>query len=443
MDDEREQTESAALCGVASSCPPFAALHQRSVERFRPFAAPDVARLGRVFGLTLHRVLGRGRTGCVYELSGARVPRSAGKVFTGREKPQCVAREHKLASWAHARGLGPAVYGLWEGEEPSIDGAPALRASVLIMEKMDGTLGDVSKASFPEAQACWGLAFRFIATADFSVGAPLEGLFCRRGWLCCDDLKPDNILVKRQEGGGGGVTLVLGDWDPVHWHPLPLSPEEGRLLNRLFLIINTLLSARQQDGSTWLLKTTGLWPDEECTLLACLATLAAERDGYLASFFMVYDWLLRRGPYHYAQLHSGAKRERADSFMHALHASFATSLPHAPAPSSEDLRLCRRRLRKVAVAYQRASLFERGTSSRCSASSRVEATSKGAAALHGGKTSLGVAATAVVGECQAVDCEKASREGWCDRDGGHFPGAERRSLPVGAAVEIIREAEGA
>jgi len=359
MDGRREQ----------ASCP------SRKPKRLRPLATPDSARLGRVFGLTLHRVLGRGRTGFVYELSGTRVPRSAGKVFTGRGKPQSIAREHQLASWAHARGLGPAIYGFREAEDPATDGAPALHASVLIMEKMDGTLGDVSKASFPEAQASWGLAFRFIATADFSVGAS-EGLFPRGGWLCCDDLKPDNVLVKRDSGR---VSLVLGDWDPLHWHPLPLSPEEGRTLNRLLLIINTLLSARQQEGNTWLLKTTGLWPDEECTLLTCLAILAGERDGYLSSFVKVYDWLLRRGPYHYAQLPSGAKRERADSFMRALHTSFTDSFPQVSVPSAKDLQTCRRSLRKISVAYQRALLLERGTGHPPSG---VEAAPKGAAALQ-------------------------------------------------------------
>ena len=282
-------------------------------------------------GLTIRKRLGKGRTASVYEvegqLPGNRLP-IAVKVFCPRATQEGQAeREHRLGVWAHAHGLGPAVFGVGE-----TDGQ-----CTLFMEKMDATLTQANKLlPFGEAQKAWRKAFEVLAQATFCINAQEKALFGHSGWLCGDDLKPDNILMTFGRKKNEGVRVKLADWDPEHWHVLPLQEPEGRMLNRLLLVFNTIHCL----GSA---TVVGLWPDHEIQFLQCLAWLAKRRDRYLRAFTQFYDWLLARGPYHYAGVQSTARRSRGEQFLQA----FEERLTYAGDPPRVALREVRSMLRDL------------------------------------------------------------------------------------------------
>jgi hypothetical protein len=305
--------------------------------------------LGDIFGVTFHRLLGAGCSGRVYEVSGwskSAKSRGAGKVFAGSDvKAARHARELALASWAHGRGIGPRVYGLRYGSWTE-EGGRGREATMLLMEKMDGTLADLGGVPYWEAKLCWALAFELIEAADFSAAGA-------GGWLCCDDLKPENILVKR----GKSTAVRLGDWDPLHWHSLPIEASEGRWLNRAVLVVNSLFSCRSTArGKTRFLQTCGLWPEAQLCLLACLASLARDADRQLCAFFKTYDSFLRRGPHHYVSLDGDRRRERASGLARALHEAFSFCFPDYSPIAEDKLKATRGALRNVAAAYRRACL---------------------------------------------------------------------------------------
>ena len=289
--------------------------------------------LRATLGIELHRLLGTGKSGAVYEVSHGSKGRAAGKVFARSTAES--QREFALASWAHSRGIGPCVHSLCSTTEEG----PA----VLLMEKMDGTLAEAIGGTYVGARLAWALAFRMLASADFSFDN--SKIYPSSGWLCCDDLKPDNFLVKKRKHG---TELRLGDWDPLHWQPLPLQAREGRWLNRTVLILNSVLAcARTSRGKMRFLQISGLWPDAELGFLACLSTLAQEKDPRLASFLKHYDGFLSRGPYHYANVQGGRRRERAGALMEVLHQTYASCFPSSPPPSDSMLQKARRGLRAV------------------------------------------------------------------------------------------------
>ena len=302
--------------------------------------------LGAVLGIELHRLLGTGRSGCVYEVSQGPKAKghAAGKVFIGPKTD--FRREFALASWAHSRGIGPRIHSLRQGSLTEEQGE-TIAVAALLMEKMDGTLADAVKGPYSDARLGWALAFHVLASADFSIDN--SKIYPFSGWLCCDDLKPENILVKKSKT----LELRLGDWDPLHWHPLPLQAREGRWLNRTVLVLNSLLACtRALHGKMRFLQISGLWPDTELSFLACLSTLAQKKDVWLASFLMCYDSFLRQGPYHYANLQGKRRRERASGLMEILHQSYTYYFPSDLYPSETMLQTARRGLRDVTAGYK-------------------------------------------------------------------------------------------
>ena len=325
--------------------------------------------LSKALGVTFHGVLGRGRGGTVYELSGTiaggRHPRSAGKLFVSdcSKGGGCPGdKEHHLAVWAAGRGLGPPVYELRQGRVESPEGG-SYRVGALLMEKMDTSLNRFgAKGGFTMSRLAWREAFQAIAKRDFSVSAQDASPYTSPGWLCCDDLKPENILIKsdRSAAAPSSLQLALVDWDPEHWHSLPLSEATGRFLNRLLLILNTILGIRAVEEQADVRRTIGLWPESELRLLQCLAALSCAHDKYLVDFACVYDKMLLRGPYHYARISGGNRRERAWGFMKRLQELCEGSLPQEPEPSVQQLKRLQQSLRQVALAYRRACLRKRG-----------------------------------------------------------------------------------
>lgn len=343
----------------------------RKLMSLIPSMALPLPDLSKALGVTFHGVLGRGKGGTVYELSGvagASQPRSAGKLFVAEpsqaEATSCPGdKEHNLAVWAAGRGLGPPVYELRRGIVEAPEGGKFC-VSALLMEKMDAPLNrfGTNGGGFSMCKLAWHEAFQAIAKRDFSVKAQDALPYASPGWLCCDDLKPENILVKTDKS----VTplprlhLALADWDPAHWHSLPLPEGTGRFLNRLLLILNTVLSLRVVDEQSELRRIIGLWPESEFRLLQCLAALSRNHDKYLVDFACVYDKMLVRGAYHYACISGRSRRERAGSFLKRLEDLCRECLPKDCEPSARHLQRLQGSLRQVSLAYRRACLRKRG-----------------------------------------------------------------------------------
>jgi hypothetical protein len=231
------------------------------------------------------------------------------------------------------------------------------------MEKMDASLNRFgSQGGFSACKLAWREAFRALATRDFSVNAQDALPYASPGWLCCDDLKPDNILVKaeRSTSSAPRLRLALADWDPDHWHSLPLPAEAGRFLNRMLLILNTVLSLRAPAEHSELCRVVGLWPEPEFRLLQCLAALGRRHDKYLADFACVYDKVLLRGPYHYARISGRSRRERAGALLQRLQDLCEGGLRSDAEPDPRPLRRLQASLRQAALAYRRACLRKRG-----------------------------------------------------------------------------------
>ena len=319
-----------------------------SPQRPEPSLVPY---LDNALGLTFHGLLGGGRGGTVYELSGvpgARQSRSAGKLFVSDWDaaatctPGC--REHDLARWAAQRGLGPFVYEFRQCKVDTTEGA-SFRVGALLMEKSGVPLNCLTlKSRFAMSSGAWREAFAVIARRDFSVAAHDSSPYSTTGWLCCDDLKPDNILVTSK---GGACSVALVDWDPQHWHVTPLKEDAGRFLNRLLLILNTVLSARCD-----VRRTVSEWPEAELKLLQSLWTLSCSNDTCLLDFACACDKVLLRGPYHYARIKGGDRRARALTFLNRLAELGAASLPTTEASATRLARL-RQRLRRVGLAFRR------------------------------------------------------------------------------------------
>jgi hypothetical protein len=250
------------------------------------------------------RLLGVGSSARVYEIAIGR-ERLAAKVFNCG----CCERELELARWAQQRNLGPRVY--------------AALGDAIVMEKMTLSLAD-SALPFSEAQRLWQDAFSLLEQGDFSRGA---------NWLCGDDLKCENVMAR-----GRGEPARILDWDPRHWQALPVPPDDGRALNRILLVLNTMFRD---------LGALSLWPDEQRSFALALAALAAQRSELLLRFASCFDRLLRRGPYHYARLRAQSKRARAELFAQRL-----AALAHEGASTQPAERF----LRNLVAAYQRRRL---------------------------------------------------------------------------------------
>lgn len=312
----------------------------------------------------IQKLIGRGRKGCVYELLQNRnkeTLRYAGKIFadsSGCYKP--VTAEARLAEWAYNRRLAPRVVDVLHKEMQLNEGLQTTRIGMLVMEKMDMPLSRVMERSYSLACRSWKMAFALLTTGDLSSDAQAGNVCKSVGWLCCDDMKPDNILLNASKDAVEPSAIVLTDWDPEHWHSLPLSPEDGQFLNRLLLCINTVLCHCQ--NKQWLMAAINCWPDHETGVLRALAHLSELRDMQLLKFLKAYSKIFNKGPFYYAGVRSVNKKTRAQEFAQIFHSSCTYCIARVDeqvtARAAQSLRT---QLRKLRVQYLRRSIIRRST----------------------------------------------------------------------------------
>lgn len=351
---------------------------------------------GKYLGVHFYRLIGRGRSGAVYEVSDnhhATRERLAGKLcVAGDTKADSMRRqaeqESRLAGWAASKKLGPQVQALRTSVVPCGYEEEPVHAALLLMDKASTCLHTLGlSGALAEVQRAWQLTFDLLATSDFSITADAEMGVADSGWLCCDDLKPENVLVHMLGADGERppqtappaqqrqVTGVcLTDWDTRHCHPLPLCREWGCLVNRLVLVFNCVVRWHRQPSeraADSLLRTLAAWPDQERALARDLGILAAAQNKVLLQFLVALDAVFLRGPYYYARVCCKGRRERAKQFMDA----YASAMRSCP-PSSEDCpgkdpsaRSIRRQLAEITKILRRSCLSKRCTQAAAGQSS--------------------------------------------------------------------------
>jgi hypothetical protein len=213
--------------------------------------------------------------------------RFAAKIFRSTQESDA-EKEYELARWAAHRQLGPQVMQI----DFTCDTYP-----VIWMDLFPVTLASASQTDYAQAQAFWRNAIDLLQTGDFSRD---DG---SKRWLCGDDLKAQNIVFL--SGQPDSVRLI--DWDPSHWHSLPLSAREGCFLNTTFLLLNSALQAQNKRA---LQQLVGLWPESAGQRLLALCALAAQEDRVLRSALRVLSKLMRNGPFHYASPSSTRASQR-------------------------------------------------------------------------------------------------------------------------------------
>jgi hypothetical protein len=158
-------------------------------------------------------------------------------------------------------------------------------------------------------------------------------------WLCCDDIKAENILIDL--GGDGSVQdVLLTDWDRHHWEILCLSREAAIFFNQLMLIFNTLMASQRRAEHL-----LALWPEHIVQTTLAVASLASQPDKVLLAYFRYWDSQLCRGPYHYAgisMLPSSTERALA----------FALALPSLARPQIEPIRAARATMKAHLLAFK-------------------------------------------------------------------------------------------
>ena len=312
--------------------------------------------------IKIQKMLGRGRKGCVYELLQTRnreTQRYAGKIFTdANESYKNVSGEARLAEWAYERKLAPRIIDVIHKELLSKEGQPSKQISVLVMEKMDMPLSRIMERSYILACQSWKMAFALLTSGDLSLETKLGDVSNGVGWLCCDDMKPDNILLNAGKDATEPSAIVLTDWDPEHWHSLPLSPEDGQFLNRLLLSINTVLCHFQ--NKQWLTAAVNCWPDHEIGVLRALAYLSSTLDLQLLKFLKAYSKIFNRGPFYYAGVRGVDKKTRVQEFAQIFHANCTCCIAfmdeEVTATAAQSLRA---QLRKLRVQYLRGTIIRR------------------------------------------------------------------------------------
>lgn len=336
-----------------SVCPPL----QTSIEAIH---TSDLE--GAFDALKITKILGRGRTGGVYEVGGKHMGKNrgvVGKFYTGNDdNGKRSKREAQLATWAHSRGVGPQILDVMHGDMRTKASLHTHPISVLLMEKMDMSLSRVVDHSYSLARQSWGATFTLISSADMSIVENEIALFCRSGWLCSDDMKPDNVLINADSCSVKPSSVVFTDWDPDHWHVVPLPSHCGMLLNKLTLIINTVLCHYSTSGgNAWLVTTINLWPDNETAILHALSILSGRQDKQLMKFLRTYTKFLSRGAFYYANVRKVDKKGRAEEFARVFHAICTEVFDFKSEPSEKDVDHMRCSLRELRVQYVRGSLM--------------------------------------------------------------------------------------
>ena len=102
-------------------------------------------------------------------------------------------------------------------------------------------------------------------------------------------MKPDNILLNVNKKSIEPSAVVLIDWDPAHWHFLPLQAGNGHFLNSIMLSINTVLC--HAHNPHWLKTTINCWSEKNIKLLQALAYLSGMEDVQLLKIVSFFQYL--------------------------------------------------------------------------------------------------------------------------------------------------------
>ena len=145
---------------------------------------------------------------------------------------------------------------------------------------MDMPLTRTTEQSYSLSRQSWKMAFRLLERGDFSkIGTDASS---QARWFCCDDMKPDNILLNVSKNSIGPSAVALIDWDPEHWHYLPLHAGHGQFLNSMMLSINTVLC--HSHNTQWLKTTINCWPETNIKFLQAFAHLSGTEDIQVLKF---------------------------------------------------------------------------------------------------------------------------------------------------------------
>jgi hypothetical protein len=262
--------------------------------------------------VSLRKELALTRSSAVYEVVVSKQGVRAVKFSASDPSSTATRKEFALAQWAHGRGLGPKVYEL--RSKTCSTGCGDVHMQAIFMEKMDGTLSHAKSAPFTHARQQWSRTFQLLASADLSV-TPGD-IFTQSGWLCGDDLKPDNILLRNTPGG---TQTVFADWDALHWHVLPLPPASGGLVNFVMFCANCIALALNHCADAYtLVWMIGLWPEDATVRCGGVVALASQRDKVFMRFACTLDGILAKGPYHYAGVSGESRQTRAEAFAQFL-----------------------------------------------------------------------------------------------------------------------------
>jgi hypothetical protein len=287
-----------------------------------------MGQLKRKLGIAIGRLVAKGRSGVIFESSCSGTPCVVKLIMRAGDETTVAAdadMEWRLASWAATQKIGPAVYG-----PVRFCSLGTLDVAALQMRKLPCDLQALTKSgSLKNVLGAWELSF-----------AKLERLEVQEEhWLCCDDIKAENILIDL--GGDGSVQdVLLTDWDRHHWEILCLSREAAIFFNQLMLIFNTLMASQRRAEHL-----LALWPEHIVQTTLAVASLASQPDKVLLAYFRYWDSQLCRGPYHYAgisMLPSSTERALA----------FALALPSLARPQIEPIRAARATMKAHLLAFK-------------------------------------------------------------------------------------------
>ena len=159
-------------------------------------------------------------------------------------------------------------------------------------------------------QLAWRQGFDLLTKKDFSFTFGNQ-----IGWLLCDDLKADNLLLKVENMN---MQCLLTDWDPTHWYFWPTKASIGSTCNVLIMILNMLSIFMKKKWQRDLDELLCVWPDSEIDTVLTLLWMATTEDRLFLRLLLALDPLLIRGCYHYAEIGGLKKKERALAFLRKL-----------------------------------------------------------------------------------------------------------------------------
>ena len=287
-----------------------------SVAIAAPSSPLPLRKLSELLGVRIRGILGRGQYEVYEGIVCACGKAVAVKIFVLNEPSAKHAKharaEERLARWGAMRGIGPRIHMFKEFDLVTSDALHKKKTiAALVMDRMSCTLqGLPLSGHMATLLQSWRAIFDLIATRNFACDESKDA------WYCCNDLKPSNVLIGL-DSKGMPQHVLLGDWDERHWHVLSVPESSARFLNKLTLILNSLLLNSKEEGTKGA-RIACLWPEDEEIIAMSIVNLAAAKDSTLQKFLTKYDLFFNGGPYHYAGSKGSTRKARARRFSKAL-----------------------------------------------------------------------------------------------------------------------------